>query len=180
MRVFAIATGNGGYTVMPGALSRVATKAAARIVSMQRGGGSKDTWVLAAGDAAVDTLRRRELRAADIVRRDDFLPSRLIENLFWLGRYSERSDDYTRLLRVVLSRYIDTSAANTVAFDSALAACRRVHLIDGDDKSVRTALTDALTDPAAPYSLASVLGRLLWSAGQVRGRLSSENWRGLL
>jgi uncharacterized circularly permuted ATP-grasp superfamily protein/uncharacterized alpha-E superfamily protein len=180
MRVFAIASGNGSYTVMPGALSRVATKAAARIVSMQRGSGSKDTWVLADGEAAVDTLRRRELRAADIVRRDDFLPSRLIENLFWLGRYSERGDDYTRLLRVVLSRYIDTSAANTVAFEAALAACRRVHLIDDETKPVRTALVDALTDAAAPYSLASVLGRLIWSAGQVRGRLSSENWRGLL
>jgi len=180
MRVFAVASGNGSYTLMPGALSRVATKAAARIVSMQRGGGSKDTWVLADGEAAVDTLRRRELRAADIVRRDDFLPSRLIENLFWLGRYSERGDDYTRLLRVVLSRYIDTSAANTVAFEAALAACRRVHLIDAEGKPVRTALIDALTDAAAPYSLASVLGRLLWSAGQVRGRLSSENWRGLL
>jgi uncharacterized alpha-E superfamily protein len=38
----------------------------------------------------------------------------------------------------------------------------------------------ALTDAAAPYSLASILNRLLWSAAQVRGRLSSENWRGLM
>jgi len=180
MRVFAIATGKGEYTVMPGALSRIAAKAAARIVSMQRGGGSKDTWVLADGEAMIDAPRRRELRAADIVRRDDFLPSRLIENLFWLGRYSERGDNYTRLLRVVLSRYIDTSAANTAAFEAALAACRRVRLIAGDTRPLRAALIDALTDTSAPYSLAGVLSRLLWSAGQVRGRLSSENWRGLL
>jgi len=180
MRVFAVATGKGQYMVMPGALSRVATKAAARIVSMQRGGGSKDTWVLADVEAPIDTPRRRELRAADIVRRDDFLPSRLIENLYWVGRYSERSDDYTRLLRIVLSRYIDASAANTAAFEVALGACRQVRLIDGAAASTREALIDALTDAAAPYSLASVLSRLLWSASQVRGRLSSENWRGLL
>jgi uncharacterized circularly permuted ATP-grasp superfamily protein/uncharacterized alpha-E superfamily protein len=180
MRAFAIATGNGQYMVMPGALSRVATKAAARIVSMQRGGGSKDTWVLTDGKAAIDTPSRRELRAADVVRKDDFLPSRLIENLFWVGRYSERSDDCTRLLRIVLSRYIDTSAANTAAFEAALAVCRQVKLIDGEAKSTREALLGALTDTSAPYSLASVLSCLLWSSGQVRGRLSSENWRGLL
>ncbi len=180
MRVFAVATGKGEYMVMPGALSRVATKASARIVSMQRGGGSKDTWVLTDGEAAVDTLRRRVLRAADVVRKDEFLPSRLIENLFWVGRYSERSDDCTRLLRIVLSRYIDTTAANTTAFEAALAACRQVKLTDAGATSTREALLGALTDTSAPYSLASVLNGLLWSAGQVRGRLSSENWRGLL
>ena len=38
----------------------------------------------------------------------------------------------------------------------------------------------ALSDAAAPFSLASILNRLLWSAAQVRGRLSQENWRGLM
>ena len=37
---------DGGYSVMPGGLARVATGASTRIISMQRGGASKDTWVL--------------------------------------------------------------------------------------------------------------------------------------
>jgi uncharacterized alpha-E superfamily protein len=181
MRVYAVATGNGQYMVMPGGLARVATKAGARIVSMQRGGGSKDTWVLADDHVEVDTLRHRQIGTADIVRKDDFLPSRMIENLFWVGRYSERSDDYTRLLRVVLSRYLDAGgAASTAALDSALAACRHVKLIDEEKTSTRKALIGALTDASAAYSLISILNRLLWAAAQVRGRLSSENWRGLM
>ncbi len=180
MRVYAVATGKGQYQVMPGGLSRVATKAGARIVSMQRGGGSKDTWVLADNTSSADTLRTRLIGARDIVRKDDFLPSRLIENLFWVGRYSERSDDFTRLLRVVLSRYVDTGGrASTPALDAALDACRHVKLIESKAPT-RMALIAALTDAEAPYSLTSILNRLLWSAAQVRGRLSQENWRGLM
>ena len=180
MRAYAVATGNGQYMVMPGGLSRIATRAGARIVSMQRGGGSKDTWVLADGSVDVDTLRHRQIGARDIVRRDEFLPSRMIENLFWLGRYSERSDDFTRLLRVVLSRYVDTGGgASTVALDTALHVCRHVKLIESKAPT-RKALMAALTDASAPYSLSSILNRLLSSAAQVRGRLSQENWRGLM
>ncbi len=180
MRVFAVATGDGNYTVMPGGLARIAARAGAHTVSMQRGGGSKDTWVLADGSVDVDTLRHRPLGARDIIRKDEFLPSRMIENLFWVGRYSERSDDFTRLLRVVLSRYVDTGGATTTgALESALDVCRHIKLIESKT-STRQALMAALSDAAAPFSLASILNQLLWSAAQVRGRLSQENWRGLM
>ena len=49
LRVFAVATAGGGYTVLPGGLTRVAAGHDARIVSMQHGGAAKDTWVLSAG-----------------------------------------------------------------------------------------------------------------------------------
>src|SRR5262245_37289965 len=45
IRVYAIATDN-GFRVMPGGLARVATDASPDVVSAQRGGGSKDIWVL--------------------------------------------------------------------------------------------------------------------------------------
>ena len=46
LRVYACATPD-GYVVMPGGLTRVATGADSRVITMQRGGGSKDTWVQA-------------------------------------------------------------------------------------------------------------------------------------
>src|SRR5882724_6768954 len=52
IRVYAIATPS-GYRVMPGGLARIASDAA-DIVSMQRGGGSKDVWILAADQKATD------------------------------------------------------------------------------------------------------------------------------
>ena len=47
VRAYLAAHGD-GFTVMPGGLTRVSSGPDALVVSMQRGGGSKDTWVLAA------------------------------------------------------------------------------------------------------------------------------------
>ena len=44
-----LAADRDGFAVMPGGLTRVSAKAGEMVVSMQRGGGSKDTWVLADG-----------------------------------------------------------------------------------------------------------------------------------
>lgn len=51
MRMYAVASRD-GYRVLPGGLTRVAAEADAEVVSMQRGGASKDTWVLVGHRAA--------------------------------------------------------------------------------------------------------------------------------
>ncbi|HEX8404091.1 MAG TPA: alpha-E domain-containing protein, partial [Duganella sp.] len=43
------------------------------------------------------------MTAQDLVRDDTHLSSRMAENLFWLGRHTERCDDIARLLRVALN-----------------------------------------------------------------------------
>src|SRR6202161_3819892 len=93
IRVYAIATAS-GYRVMPGGLARIASDAA-DIVSMQRGGGSKDVWVLASDRKSIDDISVASAAPRSPARHDD-LPSRLAENLFWLGRYSERCEDKAR------------------------------------------------------------------------------------
>ncbi|HYP80768.1 MAG TPA: circularly permuted type 2 ATP-grasp protein, partial [Steroidobacteraceae bacterium] len=109
LRVFAVAT-PAGYAVMPGGLTRVASSAQARVVSMQRGGGSKDTWVLSPGQVDTSfTLLRTTVTAADLVRAPAGLPSRLAENLYWFGRHAERCDDTARLLRLALSLRLQES-----------------------------------------------------------------------
>jgi len=176
MRVYAVATGH-GYAVLAGGLTRVAGQGDSGIVSMQRGGGSKDTWVLADAHHDVETLQRREVRARDLVRHDDFLPSRLIENLFWMGRYSERADDTARLLRVVLARYADSGSTNP-SFNAAVDACRSLGMLRGH-AAIRRRMLAAVADADTAGSLAATLDRLVDSAAQVRGRLSQENWRAL-
>jgi uncharacterized circularly permuted ATP-grasp superfamily protein len=57
VRVYAVSSG-GGYAVMPGGLTRVSTSLDSMVVSIQRGGGSKDTWVLGDGPAPPFTLLR--------------------------------------------------------------------------------------------------------------------------
>jgi len=86
LRTYVTAAGD-SYMVMPGGLARVAGARDLPIVSMQRGGGSKDTWVLSDGPVSAVSLLapagvpiRRERRATD-------LPSRVADDLYWLGRH---------------------------------------------------------------------------------------------
>lgn len=108
VRVFAAWDGE-GYSVLPGGLTRVSTADKSLVVSMQNGGGSKDTWVLAdrpenAGPhtegARPDESASRSPRIS--IRGAGELPSRAADNLFWLGRYTERVEDAVRLIRSLL------------------------------------------------------------------------------
>jgi uncharacterized circularly permuted ATP-grasp superfamily protein/uncharacterized alpha-E superfamily protein len=102
LRVFACATPN-GYVVMPGGLTRVATGPDARVLTIQKGGASKDTWVQARAGVEPHRLQQPRVRGEDLVREDTNLPSRVAEDLLWFGRHTERCDNVCRLLRVALN-----------------------------------------------------------------------------
>jgi uncharacterized circularly permuted ATP-grasp superfamily protein/uncharacterized alpha-E superfamily protein len=102
LRVYAIADPFERWHVLPGGLTRVATRAPLS-VSMQQGGTSLDTWVIA-GNAPVDTFSMlpQRLTVDDLAARRAPVASRTGENLFWLGRYTERSEQALRLVRAAL------------------------------------------------------------------------------
>ncbi|BAU76864.1 circularly permuted type 2 ATP-grasp protein [Metapseudomonas furukawaii] len=179
MRVFAVAGRDGNYWVMPGGLTRVASAADAEVVSMQRGGASKDTWVLADLPVVGEPLRPRTLGVRDLIRQDPYLPSRVVENLFWFGRYSERCDDGARLLRVVLSRYVDADGDER-ALQSALRLASAIGLLPAGEEPLEARLLAALLDDGWLSGVSANLRRLHWAAAQVRGRLSRENWNAVL
>jgi uncharacterized circularly permuted ATP-grasp superfamily protein/uncharacterized alpha-E superfamily protein len=182
VRVFACASPN-GYVVMPGGLTRVAS-ADARVISMQRGGSSKDTWVLAAGHVNTFSLLRREIGPKELVRSGANLSSRVVENLYWFGRYCERCDATARLLRVALGRLVDDAPGEDPAGRGAIVALLGRAGILGpeerapDDAALVAALRAALTDETRP-GLASGLRELANVASQLRERLSLDNWRTL-
>jgi uncharacterized circularly permuted ATP-grasp superfamily protein/uncharacterized alpha-E superfamily protein len=166
IRVYAVATA-AGYRVMPGGLARIASDAA-DIVSMQRGGGSKDVWVLAPDRRSIDdaSVARSVPRLA--ARHND-LPSRLAENLFWLGRYSERCEDKARLLRATFN-----VRGNPLLWPQALETCAHFVAISklGDSGL-------PLFDATNTLGLKAELQRLAWCAAQARSQLSAENWRAI-
>jgi uncharacterized circularly permuted ATP-grasp superfamily protein len=84
LRTFCVATAT-GYGVMPGGLTRVAERTDSLVVSMQRGGGSKDTWVLADGPVPAFSLLRPAGEVVEVSRGGSGLPSRVADDLFWLG-----------------------------------------------------------------------------------------------
>ncbi|UVM62029.1 circularly permuted type 2 ATP-grasp protein [Pseudomonas sp. B21-010] len=177
MRVYAV-SGKDDYRVLSGGLTRVAAEADAEVVSMQRGGASKDTWVL--GEQAPggeQWTAQRTVGVHDLVRRDPYLPSRVVENLFWFGRYCERCDDSARLLRIMLGRYVDGD--DPQALQSAVSLGESLMLLP-EEGELHERLLAALLGDDWSFSLRSNLQRLQWAASQVRGKLSRENWQALV
>ena len=89
LRLYVVATAT-GYDVMPGGLARVSPETGTEVISMQRGGSSKDIWVLDGAATVYESLLQPRLTARDIVRAGFYSPSRAVENLFWMGRFRAR------------------------------------------------------------------------------------------
>jgi len=177
LRTYVLNTGD-GWTAMPGGLVRVAGSEAP-VVSMQKGGHSKDAWVL--WDEPVDTfsmLPRRD-QPVTLRRSSSDLPSRAADNLFWLGRYAERSECMARLLRCIIPR---VRGAN----GSELVCLLRLHGCFASDEStlpkgkaatardLESELISLMSDHKRPDSLASTLAELQRVGGQLRERLSTD------
>ncbi len=172
LRVFAVATPN-GYVVMPGGLTRVA-RSEDDLVSMQWGGSSKDTWMLAHEPVTSTPFRRPRLGAADVARSAVDIASRVGENLFWMGRYAERCEGLARLVRAALVRVADASPQSMQALPSLLAAAERLEVVPKEAEA--SAFIAAVVDPEISGGLAANVLRLQASASHVRERMSTDNW----
>jgi uncharacterized alpha-E superfamily protein len=181
IRTFVLNTGT-DWVAMPGALVRVAGDESS-VVSMQRGGHSKDAWILS--DTPVDpsqSLLRPRNQPVEIRRASNDLPSRTADNLFWLGRYAERAENLARHLRTLITR---VRRANR----SELACLIRLHSCLDSRRSKlpkkRPATADELeqeiislmTDLKRGDSLASTLAEVQRVGGNVRERLSLDMTR---
>ncbi len=151
LRPFAVNDGHKVW-VLPGGLTRVALPEGELIVNSSRGGGSKDTWVLAGGRAVAPRVAGRARAGgwhappldtgAGIERLGHAAPSsrpssnsrpgrggavlsRIAESMFWIGRYVERAEDTARILDVQMQMMVEDPA---VDIDSA---CRTLLSVYG-------------------------------------------------
>lgn len=108
LRVFAVANGD-GYAVLPGGLTRVSTTPDSLVVSSQAGGGSKDTFVLSDLPVPYVSGLDRVEQPIEVDRGAEVVTSRVADNLFWLGRMSERLEAGLRLFRAGLRDLSDRS-----------------------------------------------------------------------
>jgi uncharacterized circularly permuted ATP-grasp superfamily protein/uncharacterized alpha-E superfamily protein len=179
LRAFVLNTGN-GWTAIPGGLVRVA-EAEGSVVSMQRGGHSKDAWVL--WDSPVDKFSLLRPRNEPVVLRRELpgVPSSVADNVFWLGRYVERAEHTARIVRCMTSRVRqanDAELACLVRLHSCLES-RRSKLPKAKSKrptplELEQELISIVTDPKRSESLASILAEVCRVGGTVRERLSND------
>jgi uncharacterized circularly permuted ATP-grasp superfamily protein/uncharacterized alpha-E superfamily protein len=102
-RTFAIAKQD-TYSVMPGGLVRVAAERENLFVSNQRGGISKDFWIIS--DDPQTNIQNYSWDSSSKISISDIndLPSNTAENLYWSGRYLGRALVTARYLRMTLNR----------------------------------------------------------------------------
>lgn len=186
LRAFGVANG-GAYRVMPGGLARVATSRESLVVSMQRGGGSKDTWVGSEGPVSSLSLLKPAGAEIELTRGGSELPSRVADNLFWLGRYVERAEGTVRLLRAVLARLADEASGSIVPELPILLAALAGHAgLEGDlitpDLEAAPAMRersvlDFLRAHAPPRALRPTLESAQRLASISRDQISLDTWR---
>ena len=183
LRAYVTATPE-GYTAMPGGLTRVSGAAYHPVVSMQRGGGSKDTWVLAEEPVSPVTLLPVTPRVVRLERVAAEVPSRVADNLYWLGRYAERLEDTVRILRRPLVRLVGEGGGEQspeltalvrlmVHLDLLPAPFREGFSLGQLDREILRLIYQV----HRLGTVREVMGRLKSIAFVLRDRFSADTWR---
>ncbi|MDZ4093842.1 MAG: circularly permuted type 2 ATP-grasp protein, partial [Paracoccaceae bacterium] len=160
IRVFLARTG-GGWQVMPGGFGRIGGALETTAISMRNGGSVADVWVQS--DLHAPTARLSDQAAPPFVRAPAApLPARAADNLFWLGRYVERTEGILRLVRAYNSRLDEAASAPLLAMIRTRLA---VYHIDADE--------------ALPAGLRATLAAAVNSASAIRDRFSVDGWAAL-
>jgi len=172
---------DGDYVVMPGGLTRCNARGEDMIVSLQQGSVSKDTWVLHAG-APTPLPAFVTSRPAESLRHPAATPSRMANNLFWLGRYLERSSQLARRFEK-----IDALLYDEIAHLDPSVPADALHLLfrtqdlpapaGGTLAEQAARLKQAAADPAAYGSLAANVANLTRLLEQLKAHLPNEGWQ---
>jgi uncharacterized alpha-E superfamily protein len=187
LRAFAVAEGS-DYLVMTGGLARTAQTPDAGPITNRTGAVAKDTWVLS---TEPETLGGFWLTGAPTQTAEPAapLPSRAAENMFWLGRYSERAEAAVRLLRVVNGRRTEfqqvSEGPGAEALEALLTALTRVTTtfpgFVGDDAADKLAnpgeeLLALVVDDTRPGTVAQAITRMFDAVEVLRDQLSVDTW----
>ena len=187
LRSFHVQTSN-GFEVMPGGLIRVSPENASLDHSPISGRRGQDCWIIA--NEPVDhetTLLPPSNAPLQLMRGVQELPSRVAENLFWLGRHAERTEAVARLLRTTLNRLAGENAVEElVDLPRLLAALAAVGQIAPDYAikelvqalpTLEAVLPDSVFDREQPRGLQASVINMVEKAKSARDRISADGYR---
>ena len=167
-----------GWQVIPGGLVRVA-EADGSVVSMQRGGHSKDAWVLSEKAVKPFSMLRSPTEPLELRKASRVVPSSVADNTFWLGRYVERAENMARVLRSMAPRVHLGEEVDLVSLIS-LHRCLGTRNSKLPKRATVTfaalekEMISVLTDGKRSESLPSTLEEVSRIGGSVRERLSAD------
>ena len=190
VRCFLVNDGE-NFRTMPGGLCLLDRSTKGQRPSFDSLTGSKDTWVVASGPVQATTLQSLAPVDNHFSVIDGELPSRVAENLFWMGRYAERCENLLRMLRSIFqtlqnedaSADTDSSPGASVVLSAILRATTKASgtlpgfVGRGGRKRIsdpQRELASLLYDAARVGTLPHALNQLQRSAASARDRVSDE------
>ncbi|HSH09134.1 MAG TPA: circularly permuted type 2 ATP-grasp protein [Oceanipulchritudo sp.] len=189
LRVFLVPTEN-GWEIMPGGLARIASGPDSINVSMQKGGESKDVWVLGHREDSQEPARSDSVSIGPNVRRESFdLPSRVADNFFWLGRYVERTESIARVIQIIwesLIEHVRDSDLSVVPLYGFFPETKEKEALTTgeppclDMQVAEKTLSLQIRDSRNQESLVSNFRYLAQASSKVKERLSAQSWQQLI
>jgi uncharacterized alpha-E superfamily protein len=184
-----ITSADGTYHVMKGGLARAARDRGITAPSRHLDHVNKDTWVITDKPERHVSLWLQPSSEELDLERSGILASRAAENLFWTGRYAERTEGAARLVRTVIQQMNQAEDSHDHAYQQHLAILQ--HAVTSVTETfpgfhVKTSLTgDAvaaelravMNDAERAGTIAHSLRALINAALMVRDRWSLDNWR---
>ncbi|MCA1969717.1 MAG: circularly permuted type 2 ATP-grasp protein [Rhizobium sp.] len=161
LRVYAARTRD-GWQIMPGGFARIGASDDVTALAMQSGGSAADVWIVS--DKPVDRTSLLPTEESFARNMPGSLPSRAADNLYWLGRYIERSEGALRILRAWHARFAESADP-----DQPLLAYVTRSLSDIDVEMTH----------GVPESLLRNIDSAVYSASNIRDRFSPDGWLAL-
>lgn len=186
LRVFALSDGIGqSWQILPGGLARIAANSHG-IATMQRGGSSADVWVQGQNVSQLPIIFPSQMIQLGKAHRDRVITSRSAENLYWFGRYTERSENTIALAIAYLeSQYGENNRSLTLSMwlDKL---CQKCGLLPFEKESQTRdgiihrrelkMLLSFLDGNSSVNSVGYNLRALQTSASKIRESLSTDLW----
>lgn len=171
------------YSVMPGGLGRANASPDGLFLVGEESAVSKDVWVIGGKDAVEPAPPKMPDPPLKIRRGGIDLPSRLFDDIYWLGRYTERCGGAGRLVRVGLEPITDEGSQVAPEVDDAIRKVLVSLLLTSPaaarNESFEGVLLAAVYDRSRDNSIRACLARIHSLTSASRSRLSSDTWNTL-
>lgn len=169
------------FLTMPGSFTEVVKPGDAIQAAFFHHTMAKDTWIM----ASEVTETQQALPPVDTIEQSHWqlvtLPSRVVENLFWFGRYAERADASIRIMRTLLILMGSEEALSNSLRKQLLTCLFTVtegvdisELLDQPENNYHTQLLQTLNDSQRVGSIRSTLNSLLMTTDRIKELLSLD------
>jgi uncharacterized circularly permuted ATP-grasp superfamily protein/uncharacterized alpha-E superfamily protein len=186
LRSYVVASGD-GFEVMRGGLVRVSQSPRPLDFSILSGEGSKDAWIVSDQPVSQVSLLQMQAQTVELRRSGAELPSRVADNLYWLGRQIERSEAAARLLRTTILRLTSETECELLPelpmLLRALVEQGQIepgYVVEGINvplPALGQTLPGTVLDEHQAGSLRFTVTQLFRVATLVRDRISTDSWR---